>query len=758
MDYEQRDTVPQHMKRLHVRDNVLLLIAGVIVFCCLLFNVHHLHAADAVDRWQYCSTQFAPQTYLSDTPVKGVQLTEDEILVTADKARVEKFQTFHFEGNVILQQAVGTLLTEHAIYDRENNNVYAEGSVRYQTGNHVLIGKKADVHVDDDTASISDAEFWLVENHLRGKAQSISILSEDLLQLDQVLFTSCDRDHESWVLKASSLQLDFAENEGRARHARLEFMKVPFLYLPYMSLPLKGRKTGFLAPNIGTSNASGTEISLPYYFNIAPNQDATLTPRYYSKRGMQFVGEYRYLHRRHKGELDAEYLPGDKEYGDEDRSYVELNHDSNPGHGWRTLLHYQYASDGDYLADFWNNLSASSLTHLERNLDVDYQASEWRAKARVQTFQTLDETIAALDRPYQRLPQIQLVTNPFIMNYGLESSAIAELVQFNRSEGVTGTRFDIAPEIAWPYRVAAGFIDPSVKLRYTQYQLQNQNGLYPDQISRTLPQVSLDSGLFFERDTGSQQSKLIQTLEPRLYYLYVPYRDQNDIPIFDTTLPLFSYAELFRDNRFSGVDRIGDANQVSFSLSTRFFNDSGNELLLASLGQIHYFQDREVVLPGGAPRTRSQSFLAGVLRSQWSNRLGASASMEWDQVKNQVDKGSVQFRYQFSHDKITHLSYRYEKDAIDQIDFSVLWPLRQQWKAYARYYYSFLDTISLETVGGIEYENCCWAMRVVYRDYINDLATDVRYDSIWFQLELKGLASVGRKVKSAFETGLLPGT
>jgi LPS-assembly protein len=748
-----------HIKGLRDRGTLLLSSAGLAVLGGLVFFPQYLRAAEPDNRWQYCSTQFMPADFKSSVPITGKPLASDEIRVTADKAHVENLQVYHFEGNVILQQTEGTIRTEHAIYDRSTNKLYAEGTVRYQTGSHVLTGKKADVQLDTDTATVSDAEFWLIENHLRGEAQSISIINEDVLQLDQVLFTSCDKENESWVLKAASLNLDFAQNEGKARHARLEFMKVPFLYLPYMSLPIKGRKTGFLAPNFGTSNASGTEIAAPYYVNIAPNQDATLTPRYYSKRGMQYTGEYRYLHRRHKGELDAEYLPGDKEYSEEDRSYVELNHDSNPGHGWRTRLHYAYASDGDYLADFWNNLSASSLTHLERVLDIDYQASEWRAKAKVQTFQTLDETIAGLDRPYQRLPQLQVVSNPWIMNYGFESSATAELVQFYRSEGVTGTRFDVAPEIAWPYRVAAGFLDPSVKLRYTQYQLENQDSLYPEQVSRTVPQMSLDSGLLFERDAGSSTGgNLIQTLEPRLYYLYVPYRDQEDIPIFDTTLPLFSYSELFRDNRFSGIDRVGDANQVSASLTTRFLNESGNELLSASLGQIYYFQDREVTLPGSTPRTRSQSVLAGVLRSQWSRKIAASASLEWDQLDNEVDKGSVQFRYQFSHDKITHLSYRYEKDAIDQTDFSVLWPLRQQWKVYGRYYYSFLDSISLETVGGIEYESCCWALRVVYRDYITDLATGARNDSIWFQLELKGLASVGRKVKSAFETGLLPGT
>ena len=734
-------------------NTAITLIVGLLT----VINIPKTFAQETENRWEYCSTLFVPSGLLSDSPEAGIQPAEGEIVVTSDTARIEKLQTYHFEGNVIFQQTGGTLTTDHAIFDRLSNKVHAEGSVRYKTSQHVLIGNKADVHVNSDRASISDAEFWLVENHLRGKAQSISILSEDVLDLNKVSFTSCDKENESWVLKSSSLHLDFAANKGVARHARIEFMQVPFLYLPYMSLPIQGRKTGFLAPNFGTSNSSGTEISLPYYFNIAPNRDATLTPRYLSKRGVQFAGELRYLDKKYKGKLDLEYLADDRAFGKQDRTYADYRHSGNPSRGWRAQVQYRYASDDRYFDDFWHNLSASSLIYLERFLDVEYQVKEWRAKGKVQTFQTLEDTIAAIDRPYQRLPQLQLVTNPFFLNYGWEMSASTELVHFSRAEGVTGTRFDLAPEIAWPYRAAAGYIDPTVKLRYTHYTLGSNDPVYPDQINRTLPQASLDSGLFFEREIESDHGQLVQTLEPRLYYLYVPYKDQDDIPIFDTTLPLFSFSELFRDNRFSGVDRIGDANQVSFSLTTRFFNVSGNELLVATLGQIYYFQDLEVVLPGNTPDTRSQSDITGMLSSQWNRKTRTMASFEWDQTSNQVDKGSVEFRYQFGRDKITNLAYRYEKDEIDQVDISVLWPLRQQWKVYARYYYSFLDDISLETIGGIEYESCCWAVRLLYRDYISDLTTDTRNDSILFQFELKGLASVGRKVRSAFETGLLPG-
>jgi LPS-assembly protein len=720
-------------------------------------DIPQVLAAQDPNLWEYCSPLFVPPDLETDSSPQGQKVAPGEIHVTSDSARIEKLQIYHFEGNVIFQQSDGTLSTDHAIYDRARNKVNATGAVRYQTGQHVLIGNRAEVYVDGDRANISDAEFWLVDNHLRGSAQSISIVSDDVLDLKNVSITSCDKKDESWLLKSSSLHLDFAANKGVARHARVEFMRVPFLYLPYMSLPIKGRKTGFLAPNFGNSNTSGTEISLPYYFNLAPNRDATITPRYLSKRGVQFSGEFRYLDKKYEGILEAEYLSNDKAFGDEDRSYVEYLHSGNPSRGWRTQIQYRYVSDDNYFDDFWNTLSASSLTYLERHLNVEYQSKDWRAQGKVQTFQNLDETLAATDLPYERLPQLQLVTNPFFLNYGLETSATTELVYFFRNEGVTGARFDLTPEIAWPYRAPAGFIDPTVKLRYTHYKLGSNSPTYPDSSNRTIAQSSLDSGLFFEREIESDHGQLVQTLEPRLYYLYVPYQDQDDIPIFDTTQPLFSFSELFRDNRFSGLDRIGDANQLSFSLTTRVFNDSGNELLVATLGQIYYFEDREVVLPGEDPDTRSQSDITGMLSSQWSRKVRTTANIEWNPLSHQVDKGSVEFRYQFSRDKIANLVYRFEQEAIDQVDLSILWPLRQQWKVYGRYYYSFLDDILLETIGGIEYESCCWALRLLYRNYITDLAIDERNDSILFQFELKGLASVGRKVKTTFDTGQLPG-
>ena len=737
-------------------------VAMLVAACCLLMQSAVL-AEVTPDRWSYCSTQFIPEDLLMPLPGTTTGTPKDDIDVKANKAQLEKGKIFNFEGNVFLQRSNQILRADKAIYYQEQEQIHAQGSIRLQTEKQVLIGDEAQVDVKNDTAQITHPEFWLLENHLRGKALSVNVLDRNFMELKQVEFTSCDKQNEDWVLRASTLTLDHEKNEGVAHHARIEFMHVPFIYLPYLSFPLSGRKTGFLVPSVGDSTVSGTEIAVPYYINIAPNRDATITPRYFEKRGVQYIGEYRYLHEKSLGQAELEYLPDD-DLAKKNRIYAAYSHQGKPADGWTTNAVYRYASDADYFDEFANNLSSSSITHLERHLDVNYQANYWSVKSSIQYFQTLDETIPASQIPYQRRPQLQLLVDPFELGSGFEFSANAEYVNFHRSVGVKGIRTDLVPQVSWPYRESAGFFQPMLKMRYTSYDLQDQDPAFNSETIRTLPQFSIDSGLFFERNVTFQKQGMQQTLEPRLFYLYVPYRNQNDLIVdengnsmtFDSSLPQFSFAELFRDNRFSGADRVGDANQLSASLTTRFLTDTGAEWLSASIGQIVYFQDRDVVLPNGVPETDRQSDIAAELRSTWNRHLDSKASLLWDKAENQVYRGSLQFRYMFDRDKITNLSYRYEREQINQLDISVLWRLQHRWKAVWRWYYSYLDSLKLETAAGLEYESCCWAIRIVHRDYIRDLELDdeTRNETIWLQLELKGMASVGSKVDSAFETGL----
>lgn len=747
------------------------MVVNQTLICCskalaasllLLSAIQSAHAETAVNSQSHCNTQFIPQHLLIPLPDKKSTTLKEGVDVTADRATVEKGKNYHFEGNVQLKQSNQILNASQADYYQDDDQIHAKGSIHFLTEKQVVIGNEAKVNLKTDKAQIENPEFWLLETHLRGEADSVEIHNRNSMHLKNVKFTSCDKEDEDWVLRASELNLDHDKNEGVAYHARIEFMGVPFIYLPYLSFPLEGRKTGFLVPSFGDSTSSGLEVSIPYYFNIAPNRDATVTPRYLKKRGLQYIGEYRYLHENSAGVIDLEVLPND-DLTEEDRVYGSYSHQGKPREGWTTSVAYRYLSDSSYLEDFSNNLSTSSLTHLERHIDANYQAEKWSVKTKIQYFQTVDETVANINKPYQRRPQIQFTVNPYDVGPGLEASATAEYVNFYRSVGTKGIRTDLVPQVSWPYRQSAGFFQPTLKFRHTRYDLEDLNAGSESETSRTLPQLSVDSGLFFERELFSFQDGLVQTLEPRLYYLYVPFRnqdklivDQSDNPItFDSSLPQFSFSELFRDNRFSGADRVGDANQVSASLTTRFINDTGKELLSASIGQIYYFQNRDVVLPNASPDTTSQSDIAAELRTSWNERLDATASVLWDEEESHIYRGSLQFRYQYDRDKIGHMSYRYERDEIDQMDVSALLRLNPQWKAVWRWYYSFLDNKKMENTYGVEYESCCWAIRVVQRDYISDFEAqdETRNKSIWVQLELKGMASVGKKVDTAFETG-----
>ena len=736
-----------------------------VLLCCAVFvsDVVQAETTTTLQNTQsHCNTQFVPEYLLAPVRDGKSTTTIEGVDVTADRALVEKGKTYRFEGNVQLRQDNQILNAKEADYYQDEDQVHARGSIQFYTGKQVIIGEKARVNLETDEAVIEQPEFWLLESHLRGEAESVDISGQNTMSLKDVEFTSCDKGNEDWVLRASELTLNHEKNEGIAYHARIEFMNVPFIYLPYLSFPLKGRKTGFLVPSFGDSTTSGYELNVPYYINIAPNRDATISPKYLEKRGLQYIAEYRYLHENSAGEMNIEFLPDDDLELD-DRFYGSYEHQGKPAENWTTDVVYTYVSDANYFDDFSNNLTTSSLTHIERHLDVNYQATIGSVKSKVQYFQTVDDTIPETSRPYQRRPQFQFALNPVEIGNGVETSANAEYVNFYRSVGTKAIRTDLVPQVAWPYRVSAGFVQPTLKFRHTRYDLNDQHPAFESKTSRTIPQFSLDSGLFFERNVFKTEEGYIQTLEPRLYYLYVPFRNQDNLIVdpngnsmtFDSSLPQFSFAELFRDNRFSGADRIGDANQLSASVTSRFLSDSGDELLSASIGQILYFEDREVTLPNGSVQTSKQSDVAAELVASWKQRLDAKASVLWDEEISKVYRGSLQFRYQHDRDKIAHLSYRYERKAIKQADISALWRLNPQWKAVWRWYYSFLDNKKMENVIGFEYESCCWAIRLVQRDYISDfeVGDETRNKSLWLQLELKGMASVGKKVDKAFETG-----
>jgi LPS-assembly protein len=691
------------------------------------------------------------------------------LYMEADQAHAIEDRGATLRGGVELIRDQQALRTDVLIYDKPKNTVNIQGNAQFWDKAVFLSGPRGFWDLGTNVAEFKGGEYRLLERRGRGKAGIIKAFSaEDLTRLEEVDYTTCDEEPAVWRLAAKYLKLDHAEQWGQATHITLRVRDIPVLYWPYLSFPLSDkRKSGFLAPKIGYSSKSGADVSLPYYWNIAPEYDATLIPRFLSKRGVMLGGELRYLLRSGEGQLNLEYLPSDSASEDnDDRSLLALNHQQGfaEGRGY-VYLTYARASDNRYLEDFGTSLSLTSQIFLEQRADIAYRGSFWNLLGRVQGYQSMDPLLV-VNKPYDRLPQIVFHAHLPGGFRGLHLQFQAEAVNFDREAGPIGGRIDLKPSVSFPIYTRAAFLIPKLSLRHTQYLLDNTDPEIPipDDISRTVPIFSLDSGLFMERDFELAGAAYLQTLEPRLFYLYIPDRNQGAIPVFDTNRYDISFFRLFREDRFSGPDRVGDANQVTLALTSRFISrDSGVEHLRASLGQIVYFEDRNVTLPNDPIiDTDTLSETVAELNARLFSAWGLRGNLTWDPSSSKVQKGTLGVRYWPDPYTVFNAEYRLRQDVpnslgriedLEQTDISFRWPLTPKWSLVGRWNYSLNTDKTLETVGGIEYNSCCWGLSAVARRYLSraaDRPNEIgRYDTgFYVQLELKGLAGLGRSTTS----------
>lgn len=710
-------------------------------------------AAEVHPMWHQCGRESSFETEFGQLePLSDDRLTE----FSADSGTVHQMHLFTLEGNVLMRHAQQSLHADKMIYDREQDTLTAEGHLTYRDTDLVVSGRKAVIGLDSRKGSVLAVKYRLLDRHARGKAKE-ALLDGSMTRFLDATFSTCNEEQEDWHLSAKELDLDRDQGIGVARHITMKIRHVPILYLPYMSFPLsERRKSGFLIPRFGGNEEIGTELNIPFYWNIAPNYDATLTPRIMSRRGVQLQSEVRYLQRNYRGQLNAEYLPRDQT-DNGNRAFLSFRHNGTIRPRLASNIIFDYVSDKNYFTILGNSLSLASVTHLERRADLVYRGSNTSLVARVQGFQTVDPTIPANARPYQRLPQLQVNSRYPVRNTALNSKVTAEFVRFDRQGGVTGNRFSVAPGIEWRKESAPGFIHPQFTLNHTIYALDNIGTLPRNDPQRTVPIASLDSGLFFERDIDLdfQNTHLLHTLEPRLFYLYVPYRDQSDIPNFDSSLNDFNFTQLFRDNRFSGTDRIGDANQLSLSLTSRLIDRAtGKERVRASVGQIRYFSDRRVTLPGQPIATDGSSSLVAEDTARFGGAWLQEGQLEWNSQTKEVDKATLSLGYRPDTDHKLNLAYRFRRDDLEQTDLAALWPIARRWHILGRWNYSIFDHRTLESLGGIQYDSCCWRLLLFTRSFVNDVQGN-RNQSLFVQLELKGLTSVGESADKFLERGIL---
>ncbi|OOZ37826.1 hypothetical protein BOW51_00685 [Solemya velesiana gill symbiont] len=659
-----------------------------------------------------------------------------------------------FTGNVVVREGDQLVEAEHIRYDKTSDTLEAKEGIYFEQPGLRITGQKATMQLEEHSGEIEELEYRLLDKSARGSAKLAQLENSDRSHFQQVNYTTCRPGNSDWLIEAEELHVDKATGVGSAKDAKLTSKGVPLFYVPTITFPVDNRrKSGFLIPSAGYGDKTGLDVEIPYYFNIAPNMDATLTPRIMTDRGLMLGGEFRYLAEWHEGEIKAEILPGDQNVSpgiDENRGSFSYQAKGAPADHWSFDVDINHVSDDEYLNDLGKSLAVSSQKKLERRGDLKYNGDGWFARLRLHDYQIVGDD----PKPYAKLPQLLIELDKPNQAAGLTYHLHAEYVYFDKSDAVHGSRLDLQPGISLPMRRPWGYLTPKLSARYTSYSLEDHTG--PNDIpSRTLPTFSLDGGLFYERTTSWFGNATIQTLEPRLFYLYTPEEDQSSLPDFDTSEYDFSFASLFRENRFSGSDRVGDANQLTLALTSRQFSDeSGEELFRASIGQIYYFRDREVQL-SGPTQTDDSSALVAEVDTKLGQNWRARAAVQWNPHNDEeVEKSALSFHYNDENERIFNFAYRFSEDLIEQTDLSARWAVGSHTHLVGRWNYSLRDNTTMEVFGGLEYDSCCWNTRVVLRQHRTD--ADEEPDlGIFLQLELKGLTGFGEKIDEFLERGIL---
>lgn len=664
---------------------------------------------------------------------------------------------------------------DHAAFDKNNEVLRAAGNIELRENGVLVRSKSAIIDAKDGTGSLDDATYVLHEAHARGEAGEIRRESENVVRLIDGSYTHCVPSSDSWVMSAADIELDQESGVGTAKHARLRLAGVPVFYWPYMTFPIDNRRrSGFLFPTVGTAKSSGgLDLSVPFYWNIAPNWDATIAPRFIEARGTAAEVEARHMNRYSNWTVSGSWID-DQEYGD-DRWFYAVNEAGLLPGGWFHTINYTEVSDKDYLTDLSGatSLEFQRSTSLVQSANIVKTGDIYTFSAQAVQYQVLDDFVV---EQYRRLPQLSLTVETEKTAFRPTWLLVAQGTQFDidTSSRAIGTRIYLEPGVRFPMLSDWGFLTPTVKIKSVNYALSKDHDLRPgiavvdEQPTALVPTASLDGGLYFERATSWFGDDYTNTLEPRLYYLYSKFEDQTDQPLFDTGFTTFDYNQLFRDSRFTGYDRIPDANQLSVGITSRLIQDrSGNETFWASIGQIYYFEDRKVTLDqaNSTADTSDTSQLASEVGYQWNRNLRSYVSALYDHSDHEVDQSSATVRYFGDRGLIVNLSYNYRRqdpimldqelleNSIRQSDVSTIVPVSRHWALMGRYNYDHTNSRTLGEALGVEYNSCCWKVRVAYQSGLNSAFETER--GLYFQIEMKGLGGTDTGVRSIMESSIV---
>ena len=673
-------------------------------------------------------------------PLPGPKVPADRTQLQADEADMSKKGTTRFRGEVVVQRGESRIESDQADYLHATEELNAQGHVRFFLNDSLLVeGESAAINLRTNTGTIKQSRYRTTAKNANGTAKEFTIDGPNRVILQDATYTTCQPGDKDWELSASTITLDNESRQGTARHAVVDYMGVPFLYLPYIRFPIGDeRLSGLLYPSFATSEQHGTEVAVPYYWNIAPHRDATITPHNMSKRGLMLETEFRYLNKQNTGQIALDYMDNDKTFGDS-RQQLYVQHTGFETAGWSSSVDYKKVGDTQHLTDFGNTLGGTSTTYLTRQASATYNAPLWAFSTLVQDYQILSG-----EEPYKRQPQLTLDSRLQELDNELNFNVHSEWVRFDHDDQneLTADRLHIKPSLSLPLRGEATFLVPKISWHYARYDIRENASTTDEQPDLFVPTYSLDSGLFMERDTAFGKTPLLQTLEPRLFYVYTPFREQDTLPSFDNGKIDFSYNSLFQENTFSGVDRVGDTNQLTAALTTRLLRqDNGTELFSASLGRIYYYADRRI-----AGETFDSTDYVAQLSIRPIDHLSISTDLQWDPEKKETVFSTTRLLYKIDNQHLFSLSSRYRRDVSEYLDAGFVWRISPRWKFLASNQYDSVNKRTLESIFGIQYDSCCWGLRLITREYYNAASSsaDQTDNAIYLTLELKGLSSFGQ--------------
>ena len=683
-------------------------------------------------------------------------LEEGQVIIEGDTLENILDRKLKATGNAMLVRDNKSITANQIEYDQISDELYAAGNVELKTDKSVIQGSELELSLDNTTGSLANATFSSIlkdshskfNNTLRGKASLLFLEGENKKRLENASLTTCEVNQDDWFINASELEINERSQRVDAKNANLEFKGFPILFSPLINFSFNDeRKSGFLVPSFGSTSRSGFDTALPYYFNLSPTSDATLTPRYMGKRGAQLSGEYRYLDSMYRGETSLELMPNDKASDTNNRYYAKLKHFHNFNNGFEGGYNIEKVSDDNYFSDMSSLITVTSQVNLNQEIFLNYAKNDWNARLLTQKFQNLTTS-----SPYERLPSLSINHNKEFLDVSgftsFETSTNLDYTKFERNNdfvGVSanGSRLVARQSVGVPFERSYGYANPKIILDLKNYDLEDAN---TSTKALLIPTLAFDGGIYLDKKISLNNFKYTQTLEPRVFYSYTPYKDQSMLPMFDTALTDLNQQSIFSENQFVGGDRVMDSHQVTFGATTRFIDQNGMERFTGTIAQRFYVSDRKVLKESqftnsSAQNDSSDLFLSG--SAAITKYLKANVDYQYNIDENMTNRATLNARYKPRPGKHIDASYRLIGNPasndydIKQINIAGQWPLGKGWSSVGRYNYDIKSSSIIEGLGGLEFDAGCWSSSILLHRL--SLATTAKTTyTIFFQLEIGG--------------------